>query len=136
MKNKDYYQILGVSKTANQDEIKSAYKKLIIKHHPDRNKDNKIEAEKKLKEINEAYSIIGDEAKRSQYDRYGDDFFSGGNSGSGQGGFEGFGGGDFDFGGFGSVFEEFFGRASGGNGFNRQNQKLVVQIFVSIFILH
>ena len=67
MNNKNYYDILGVSKTATQDEIKKAYRKIAIKYHPDKNQGNK-EAEEKFKEATEAYSVIGDEEKRKEYD--------------------------------------------------------------------
>jgi DnaJ-class molecular chaperone len=66
----DYYDTLGVSKNANPNEIKSAYRKLAIKYHPDKNKDNKA-AESKFKEINEAYSVLGDPKKKSNYDQFG-----------------------------------------------------------------
>ena len=96
---KDYYEILGVKKDATKQEIKSAYKKLAKKYHPDLNKDNP-EAEKKFKEINEAYSGLSDENKRANYDRFGStgDQFSGFNQGSGFQGFD-----------FGDIFEGFFG---------------------------
>ena len=67
MANKNYYDILGVSKTATQDEIKKAYRKIAIKYHPDKNQGNK-EAEEKFKEASEAYSVLGDEEKRKEYD--------------------------------------------------------------------
>ncbi|MGX7591275.1 DnaJ C-terminal domain-containing protein [Candidatus Karelsulcia muelleri] len=71
MNNKDYYQILGIDRNANYDEIKRAYRKLALKYHPDRNIKNKKEAEEKFKEAAEAYSILSDKNKRSQYDQYG-----------------------------------------------------------------
>ncbi|XP_037095536.1 dnaJ homolog subfamily B member 2 [Syngnathus acus] len=67
----DYYNILGVSKTASQDDIKKAYRKLALKWHPDKNPDNKEEAEKKFKELAEAYEVLSDQNKRGAYDRYG-----------------------------------------------------------------
>ena len=70
MAQKDYYQILGVEKNASQDEIKSAYRKLAKKYHPDLNKDNP-EAADKFKEVNEAYEVLGDEKKRQNYDQFG-----------------------------------------------------------------
>ena len=70
--NKDYYNILGVDKTADDKQIKSAYRKLSLKFHPDKNPGNK-EAEEKFKEINEAYEVLSDEEKRSTYDRFGHD---------------------------------------------------------------
>ncbi|MGC8586947.1 MAG: molecular chaperone DnaJ [Candidatus Micrarchaeia archaeon] len=73
--DKDYYKILGVSKSASQDEIKKAYRELALKYHPDLNKGSK-EAEEKFKEINEAYAVLGDPEKRKQYDAYGPEQFS------------------------------------------------------------
>lgn len=75
MEYKDYYKILGVDKDADADEIKSAYRKLALKYHPDRNKDNK-QAEEKFKEINEAYQVLGDEEKRAHYDQLGSAYHS------------------------------------------------------------
>ena len=72
----DYYSILGVSKTATQDEIKSAYRKLALKYHPDRNPDNKKEAEEKFKQISEAYAVLSDPNKKKQYDTFGSSDFS------------------------------------------------------------
>lgn len=69
--DKDYYDILGVSRDATQEEIKKAYKKLARKYHPDKNKENKEEAEKKFKELSEAYEVLADPDKRAKYDRYG-----------------------------------------------------------------
>ena len=68
MSKRDYYEILGVEKTATADEIKKAYRKLAKKYHPDANSDNKEEAEKKFKEIAEAYEVLSDDTKRKQYD--------------------------------------------------------------------
>ena len=68
MAKRDYYDVLGVSKTATADELKKAYRKLALKYHPDRNKGN-AEAEEKFKEVNEAYSVLSDETKRAQYDQ-------------------------------------------------------------------
>lgn len=67
--SKNYYDILGISKTASTDDIKKAYKKLAMKYHPDRNKDD-ASAEKKFKEINEAYQVLGDVEKKKQYDQF------------------------------------------------------------------
>ena len=96
---RDYYEVLGVDKSADEKEIKRAYKKLARKYHPDLNPDNPKEAEEKFKEINEAYDVLKDPKKRAQYDQFGAGAFdgTGGFSGAGAGGFGGFS----DFGGFG-----------------------------------
>lgn len=116
MSKRDYYEVLGVSKTATQDELKKAYRKLARKYHPDLNKDNE-EAAEKFKECNEAYSVLSDDQKRAQYDQFGHAAFE--NGGMGGGGFGGAGG----FGGFGGsgmedIFDMFFG-GQGGRGGNR-----------------
>ena len=100
MAKKDYYEILGVSKTASADEIKKAYKKMAIKYHPDRNPDNK-EAEAKFKEAAEAYDVLRDPDKRARYDQFGPDAF-----GPGAGGFGGGQGMSMDdiFSAFGDIF--------------------------------
>ena len=119
---RDYYEVLGVSKSASADEIKKAYRKLARKYHPDLNKDNAEEAEAKFKECSEAYSVLSDEQKRAQYDQFGHAAFE--NGGGGAGGFNGFGGfGGGGFSGFGGngmedIFDMFFG---GGGGRGRQN---------------
>lgn len=105
---KDYYRILGVSRNATQDEIKSAFRKLALKYHPDRNPGDK-EAEAKFKEINEAYEVLSNPEKRKIYDSYGEE---GLREGFAAGGFEGFGDiGDI----FSDVFESFFGEFGGGS---------------------
>lgn len=108
---KDYYELLGVSKTATADELKKAYRKLAMKYHPDRNQGDK-DAEQKFKEISEAYEVLRDEQKRAAYDQYGHQAFDGG-MGGGRGGAGGFGG----FSDFSDIFEEVFGRGFGGGGF-------------------
>lgn len=111
---KDYYDILGVSKDASEDEIKSAYRKLAKKYHPDLNKDNP-DATAKFKEVNEAYEVLGDAKKRSNYDQYGSaegNPFGGGQGFGDFGGAEGFEGG---FGGFGDIFSNIFGGGFGGS---------------------
>ena len=83
----DYYNVLGVSRDASQDEIKKAYRKLALKYHPDKNSGD-AEAEKKFKEVSEAYEVLSDENKRHMYDQYGADALKGGAGGmGGAGGF-------------------------------------------------
>ncbi len=117
---RDYYEVLGVSKTASADEIKKAYRSLAKKYHPDMNPGDK-EAEVKFKEANEAYEVLSDADKRAKYDQYGHAAFDpsmGG--GSGFGGFGGFGGADFDF---GDIFSSFFG---GGGGTSRSSRNMPI----------
>jgi molecular chaperone DnaJ len=97
MSERDYYEILGVTKNTDAKAIKKAYKRLAMKHHPDRNKDNKEAAEKTFKEIQKAYSILSDEQKRQAYDQFGHAGVNGNAGGGGFGGGNPFGGG----GGFG-----------------------------------
>ena len=108
---KDYYKTLGVNKDTSQDEIKKAFRKLARKYHPDLNPGDKA-SEPKFKEINEAYSVLGDAKKRAEYDQFGSSPF-----GAGGQGFEGFRsyGADqnFDFGGFGDIFSDVFGARTG-----------------------
>ncbi len=115
--SKDYYELLGVSKSATADELKKAYRKLAMQYHPDKNPGNK-EAEQKFKEISHAYDILKDEQKRAAYDRYGSGAFDG-SAGAGSGGFGfsgGMGGGDFS-----DIFSEFFGDfMNGRSGGSRQ----------------
>ena len=125
---RDYYQTLGVSKTAAADEIKSAFRKLARKFHPDTAK-NKKEAEEKFKEINEAYEVLGDPEKRKKYDEFGSGWQQAGGpppgwqqpGGGFGGGRPGGGGVEFEFGGtgFSDFFEQMFGggRRGGGRGF-------------------
>tara|TARA_Y100000590_G_scaffold452805_1_gene596671 strand:- start:2015 stop:3145 length:1131 start_codon:yes stop_codon:yes gene_type:complete len=105
MANRDFYEILGVSKNASDDEIKKSYRKLAMKYHPDRNKGDKG-AEKKFKEVSAAYDILKDPQKKASYDQFGHEAFNQG----GMGGAQGFG--DFA-GGFSDIFEEFFGNGFG-----------------------
>lgn len=109
--SKNYYEVLGVSNNASDSEIKSAFKKQAIKYHPDRNKGD-AEAEKKFKEINEAYQVLSDSDKKASYDRVGHDAYTRGASygNTSSGGFEGF---DMDFD-IGDIFSSFFGGGFGG----------------------
>ena len=105
MANRDYYDILGVSKGVGEEDIRKAFRKKAMEYHPDRNKSH--DAEEKFKEINEAYQVLSDSNKKAQYDRFGRAGV-GANGGAGQP-FDGFDG----FGGFGDIFDSFFGNGSG-----------------------
>src|SRR5918996_1930232 len=108
MAKRDYYEVLGVNKDASEDEIKKAYRKLAMMHHPDRNNGSK-EAEERFKEITEAYDILRDPQKRAAYDRYGEAGLRGGSAGFHHVDLsEALGIFMRDFGGFGG-FEEMFG---------------------------
>lgn len=147
---KDYYQVLGVGKTANEAEIKKAYRKLALQYHPDRNKTK--EAEEKFKEVTKAYEVLSDPQKKQTYDQLGHQAFE---QGAGQGPFGGGGGqqgrygpftytystgGDaagFDFGGFSDpfeIFEQFFGGASpfGSRGPRRQTYSLSIDFLDAV----
>ena len=115
---RDYYEVLGISKTASEDEIKKAYKKLARKYHPDMNPGDK-EAEEKFKEVNEANEVLSDPQKKARYDQFG---FAGVDPSYGAGG-PGWGDGaaGFDFGDLGDIFGSFFGGGFGGGGSARRN---------------
>jgi len=149
MAQKDFYQVLGISKNASADEIKKAYRKLALAYHPDKNKTK--EAEAKFKEITQAYEVLADPKKKEAYDLYGSDAFSQGGF-QGQGPFEGFGnqaragkygpftytyttsaggeGANFDFGGFSDpfeIFEQFFG---GGSPFGDRQRRPIYSLSI------
>ena len=113
MAKKDYYDVLGVERGADEKAIKRAYKKLAMQYHPDRTKGDKAK-EEKFKEIQEAYEILGDKEKRAAYDQYGHAAFEQGGMGGG-----GFGGG-FSGTDFGDIFGDMFGDIFGGGGRSRQ----------------
>ena len=109
MAKRDYYDVLGVNKSATPDQIKSAYRKLAVKHHPDKNKGNKA-SEEKFKEASEAYHVLSNAERKQSYDNFGHAAFE--NAGGGKGGF-----GNFDFSShFSDIFEDFFGEGFGGGG--------------------
>jgi molecular chaperone DnaJ len=129
MSKRDYYEILGVNKSASADEIKKAYRKIAVKLHPDRPEGD----EEKFKEVNEAYEVLKDESKKQRYDQFGHAGVGSSASSAGRGGgyediFNGVGGQqgrvnvDFGDGGIGDIFESFFGGAAGGQQGRRQTR--------------
>ena len=109
MAKRDYYDVLGVNKSATPDQIKSAYRKLAVKYHPDKNKGDKA-SEEKFKEASEAYHVLSNSERKQNYDNFGHAAFE--NGGGGRGGF-----GNFDFSShFSDIFEDFFGEGFGGGG--------------------
>src|SRR5512138_2310864 len=111
---RDYYEVLGVPRSASKDEIRGAFRKLARQYHPDVNK--APDAEDRFKEINEAYTVLMDDDKRAAYDRFGHSGVNGM-----PGGFSGFGGSS-GFPGFEEIFEEFFGGFGGGTGQRRRRR--------------
>jgi len=114
MTKRDYYDVLGINKSASPDQIKSAYRKLAVKHHPDKNKGDKA-SEEKFKEASEAYHILSNTERKQNYDNFGHSAFE--NGGGGRGGF-----GNFDFSSnFSDIFEDFFGEGFGGGRRSRKS---------------
>lgn len=131
MAKRDYYEVLEISRTASQDEIKKAYRKLALKHHPDRNPDKKAEAEEKFKELSEAYEVLSDADKRARYDRYGHEGVKSAFSSSG------FSWNDFthfndieDI--FGDIFSSFFGGGTSGGRRRTSNRGRDIKINYAI----
>ena len=113
MAKRDYYEVLGVNKSASADQIKVAYRKLAVKHHPDKNKGDKA-SEEKFKEASEAYHILSNTERKQNYDNFGHAAFE--NGGGGRGGFS-----NFDFSNhFSDIFEDFFSDFGGGGRRNRK----------------
>ena len=107
MAKRDFYDVLGVSKSSSPEQIKAAYRKLAVKHHPDKNPGDKT-SEDKFKEASEAYHILSDQERKQNYDNFGHSAFENGGGKGGFGGFGGFSGGDFS-----DIFEDFFGDFGG-----------------------
>ena len=120
---KEYYQILGVSRDASEEEIKKAFRQQALKYHPDRNQEPG--ADEKFKEINEAYQVLSDPEKRKLYDQYGYEGLR--NAANGSAGFSGF----EDLGGFGSIFDAFFGGSSSGETNSSRGNDLEIPINIS-----
>ncbi len=130
----DYYEVLGVERTATQEEIKKNYRRLAMKYHPDRNHGDKA-AEEKFKQVGEAYEVLSDPQKRAAFDRYGHSAFGGGQGGFGgfEGGFGGFSSAGFDN--INDIFADFFGgqaRSRGGNRNMRRGEDLQYEIEITL----
>ena len=121
MAKRDYYEVLGVSKNADEKQIKSAYRKLAMANHPDRNPDDEAAAER-FREASEAYEVLKDGEKRAAYDQLGHAAFEQSAGFGGGGGFGGFGGGGFGGGGFSDIFEQMFSEFSSGRSSGSQSQ--------------
>ena len=117
MAKRDYYDVLGVTKSASKDEIKKAYRKLALKYHPDKTKGDKT-SEEKFKEASEAYHVLSDEKRKTNYDQFGHAAFEGAGGGS-----QGFGGFDFNSSSFSEIFEDFFGDFGGGGTSRRSSNR-------------
>ena len=114
MTKRDYYDVLGINKSASPEQIKTAYRKLAVKHHPDKNKGDKT-SEEKFKEASEAYHVLSNTERKQNYDNFGHAAFE--NGGGGRGGF-----GNFDFSSsFSDIFEDFFGEGFGGGRRSRKS---------------
>jgi molecular chaperone DnaJ len=125
---RDYYETIGVDKKATQDDIKKAYRRLARKYHPDLNPGDKT-AEQKFKELNEAYGVLGDEKKRSEYDQHGRTPFEGGPGFD----YRTYTSGDrFDFGGFGDIFSDVFGAGRGPEAAVMKGPDLVMGLELSL----
>ncbi len=127
--SKDYYAVLGVDRSASEAEIKKAYRRLSKEWHPDKKKGD-TSAEQKFKEINEAYEVLGNGKKRKQYDQFGN--VSDGAGGSGFGGFDFSNFQQGDLGGFGDIFESFFGGAGGGRSRSRVERGNDMQVRMTV----
>lgn len=131
MAKRDYYDVLGVSKGASDDEIKKAYRQLAKKYHPDTSKEEN--ATEKFKEVQEAYETLKDSQKRARYDQFGHEDPSAGFGGSGFSGFGGFGGSGFGgFGGFEDIFDSFFGGGSRQSGRRTQTKGRDLRLNITI----
>ena len=122
MAKRDFYDVLGVGKNASPDELKSAYRKLAVKYHPDKNPGDKV-AEDKFKEASEAYGILSDKEKKQNYDNFGHAAFEGGGGRQGGGFGGGFGGADFS-----DIFEDFFVILVADN--QGEEEKLIIEVLI------
>lgn len=131
MSKRDYYEVLGISKSASADEIKKAYRKAAVAHHPDKEGGD----EAKFKEVSEAYEVLKDSQKRQRYDQFGHAGVGGSSGGGGGNPFEGFGGQNvnFDFGdgGLGDIFGQFFGGGGGGRQAPQRGRDVEVSLQLS-----